>query len=212
MIRSVKLAVVFISFVLFSFSFAACQSAAPPVEVSVPFPVEVEVPLIPFSMEIYQRLEALEGDLNKGIGKFQLYLAGRVRLDLDGRNPVAGVGVGGSGVVSPAWREIITINNLTPGRGLGVSTTKFGDVIISVKFDEQGKTGGLIFSADSHKPGDYFYLTYDEARGTGTYENRTYRVKFPGNTRPYLLIKLEGRELDRSKERVLQGVQATPYY
>jgi hypothetical protein len=168
--------------------------------------------LMPLTTSILQRLN--DSDMvSRNINRYQLLLFGRVLLEREYTQSDTYVEAGRAKFDDVHIRDNITINDQTEGQAIATGIT--GDeIVLSVCFEQEEKYQ-LKFSAISSEPDSYFYLNYysyhdnlspmGDEKGLLEYDGLIYKLKYAGDKRPYLLIKLSQNETDKINSRTASG-------
>jgi hypothetical protein len=190
--------------------FSGCRTKEKIIISKEPIPSDT----LTLTLSILQRLgESYESN---NIGRYQLVLVGKIIME---REYIIRKQVVISGKVSfenEYIREVITINDQTKGQALKMENR--GDrAVISVCFEELGgiykESYFLNFSCRNEEKDNFFYLDYspalasalNEEKGTLEYGGNSFKLKFTGDTRPYLLIRLSQRDTERLISRIVPG-------
>ena len=168
--------------------------------------------LMPLTVSILQRLGETSAALSQNIGRYQLLLFGRVFLEREYTQSETYVEEGKAKFEDVHIRENVTINDQTEGQAITLGN--IGDeIVISVCF-EQDEKYRLRFSTYTGDPDAYFYLNYDfldslspfsDEKGVLEYGGEIYKLKYAGDKRPYLLIKLSQSDTDKLNSRIAPG-------
>ena len=209
--------------ILFIAVFFGCKSNKAPVEYVPPalsysyepepepvsYQPESIVPLTPY---IVYRL----GDNNRlpqNISKYQFVLAGKIVMESEYSQPNDRVLQGGRVKFEDVHiRESITIDDKTEGQATDIGIFG-GEIVVSVCF-EHDDLYRLSFATMAGNPDEYFYLRYSPSRSIAPYTDEkgsieygrdTYRLRFSGDKRPYLMIKLTHQDTVRLNSRTAPG-------
>ena len=207
--------------ILIVFTLCGCRAPTPVVkpekeviyqdrikEVKVPGPSETMMPLTP---AILQRLRDTGEELgiDERIKKYQFRLVGRILLEReypDKNDRYLGGGI--AGFENIHIKETIVISDQTDGQAVTVKATR-NETILQVCFEDDDSLN-LIFYTEESDPNGFFYLDYTPTDGLGeengslVYDGKEYKLKF-GDRRPYLLIKLSQKDVDRVNSRTAAG-------
>jgi hypothetical protein len=169
--------------------------------------------LMPLTTSILQRLGDSDTIASKNITRYQLHLFGRVLLEREYTQSDTYVEAGKARFEDVHTRDTITINDQTEGQAIAIETARDA-IVLSVCF-EQDEKYQLKFTTISSDPDAYFYLDYygyhdsistiGDEKGLLEYDGLIYKLKYAGDKRPYLLIKLSQSETDRLNSRTAAG-------
>ena len=168
--------------------------------------------LLPLTNAILQRLNDSSSRLNETISNYQLVLFGRIFLEREYTESETAVESGKARFEDVHVRENVTINDQTEGQALDLGSAG-AETVISVCFEDDEKYQ-LSFSTMSIEPDGFFYLQYNNSesftpfgdeKGILNYGGETYKLKYAGEKRPHLLIKLSQKDTDRLNSRTASG-------
>jgi hypothetical protein len=200
-----------------------CNNSPPPAPVQPPKPVqpprevireiikEVEIApytLLPLTNSILQRLKDPSMTDKDNVMRYQLILFGGVFLERNDFKTTPTV-IGGAAKLENVYvRKNITIPDQTEGQALDID----GEAVeLTVCFDKDD-IYQLKFSPISSEPEPYFYLQYDDStafgdvKGTVQYgEGDPYTLRYSGDKKPYLLIKLSQKDTEQLDPHTAPG-------
>jgi len=195
--------------------FFGCITPPPPPVKEAASPPDTFIAL---TLSILQRLgESYESN---DIGRYQLVLVGKIIMEKEYPNksihyPYPG-DKGKAEILTEHIREVITINDQEKGRAKEYYN-RGSRAIVSVCFEEEAGIYkdyyNLSFSCRADEMYEYFYIDYcpngasalSEEKGTLVYGENSFRLKYTGDTRPYLLIRLSQKDTERLISRVVPG-------
>jgi hypothetical protein len=167
--------------------------------------------LMPLTASILQRLG--DSDTSRNITRYQLHLFGGVLLEREYTQSDTYVEAGEARFEDVHTRDTITINDQTEGQAIAIETAR-DRIVLSVCFEQDDKYQ-LRFSTISSEPDAYFYLDYygyyesrsavGDEKGLLEYDGLIYKLKYAGDKRPYLLIRLSQSETDKLNSRTASG-------
>jgi hypothetical protein len=177
---------------------------------------ETRIPLtMPLTKELLLRIGGNYDVIARNISKYQLLSFGRITLEREyTEHPIPPVPVpGDEGIVDLEdlyfWNRI-TITDQTLAQAQKLENVD-GEIVLSVGF-EPNIANTLYFSSSLAEDNGYFYLKYPtdlpefgEETGTVIYGGQTYEIKYGGEKKSYLLIKLFHTDIDIPDERELEG-------
>jgi hypothetical protein len=184
-----------------------CKTPPPPPPPPPP-PRPVTETVVPFTYPILQRLNEYVS-LETDIKLFQFLLRGRIVLEKEGTTTAFDLKSGKTTFTDSHVREVITINDQTEGQALKIVPSA-DRVTLYVCFEIDDKKY-LPFSKMVNGD-EYFYLDFtpddsasNEIKGTLAYGGNTYTLKYTGEKRPSLLIKLSQTDVDRLAPHTAPG-------
>ena len=182
------------------------------VERAVPVEIEVIDTRMPLTLATIHRLTRAHGNVEDDLRHFQLHLFGRVILEREYTIPNHTRDIYGRAIFENVHvREVVTINDQTEGQAIRADYVN-GEVLLSVSFDDGDDV--LVFSSRADNPNGFFSLRYDSSgmvptvgdeRGTLMFGGYQFRLRYTGDSTPYLLIRLSQSDVDRLHTRVLGG-------
>ncbi|MCL2609943.1 MAG: hypothetical protein FWD94_08585 [Treponema sp.] len=183
----------------------ACETTTPAPITLTKTEVDVRVPL---TMSAIQRFSGNQGNMQEDLKRFQLHLFGRITLESMNTETSVVTDSYGPRFENVHIREVLTINDQTEGQVIGLEATN-QELILLVSFDDTNNA--LRFANTANNPEGFFYLKDTTRSGFGPrpddgsieYGDRLFRVRY--TERPYLLIRLSQKDIDRIYDRTLWG-------
>lgn len=168
--------------------------------------------LVPLTLTILQRMGDSNNKLRETIGDFQLVLSGGILLEDEYTTRRDGWGEGGSiRFQETNTRNTVLIRDQTEGVALDLILGS--ENILPVCFEDDLNMW-LQFSAEGGNLDGYFYLKYNpniysspnsDDQGIVQYGGKSYRVRFSGNEKPYLMIWLSQGSVNLLNEHIAPG-------
>jgi len=167
--------------------------------------------IMPLTPVILQRLRdsGEEADISERITKYQFLLFGRINLEREYIEYNDGLLDGGTAKFENVrTRENIIINDQTEGQVISYRATR-NETTLHLCFENDNNLQ-LVFYAEGTSPDEFFYLNYTESYGPGDekgtlmYGGELYKLKY-NDRRPYILIKLSQRDIERIESRTASG-------
>jgi len=192
--------------------FSSCGHKPPPPPQLVVIQPDIYMPL---TFSILQRLGRPydSGDL----GRYQLVLVGKIIMERDSIVKRQVVESGRSVFKDVLIKEVLTINDRTKGQALSMANTN-GRAVLRVCFEEVGgyyqENYYLEFSCVADERESFYHLDFtpdlvtsvrSSEKGTVEYGKKTYKLKFTGETKPYLLINLFQKDKEKLLPRTVPG-------